>query len=56
MKRSIEFNEETRANRMLLFQEAILARFGFLPCVVQKKQLNKDVSNMRNNNVAYRTS
>lgn len=29
---------------MLLFQEAILARFGFLPCVIQKKQFMKDVS------------
>ncbi|KAM7355218.1 GATOR complex protein Iml1 isoform 1-T1 [Cochliomyia hominivorax] len=39
-----EFSEETRADRMLLFQEAILARFGFLPCVVEKKfTFNKDV-------------
>ncbi|XP_046808497.1 GATOR complex protein Iml1 [Lucilia cuprina] len=39
-----EFAEETRADRMLLFQEAILARFGFLPCVVEKKfTFNKDI-------------
>ncbi|XP_065362330.1 GATOR complex protein Iml1 isoform X3 [Calliphora vicina] len=39
-----EFSEETRADRMLLFQEAILARFGFLPCVVEKKfTFNRDV-------------
>uniref|UniRef100_A0A1I8PYI3 DEP domain-containing protein n=1 Tax=Stomoxys calcitrans TaxID=35570 RepID=A0A1I8PYI3_STOCA len=39
-----EFAEETRADRMLLFQENILARFGFLPCVVEKKfSFNKDV-------------
>ncbi|XP_054736212.1 GATOR complex protein Iml1 isoform X3 [Anastrepha obliqua] len=39
-----EFAEESRADRMLLFQEAILARFGFLPCVIEKKfSFNKDV-------------
>ncbi|KNC32927.1 hypothetical protein FF38_07775 [Lucilia cuprina] len=39
-----EFAEESRADRMLLFQEAILARFGFLPCVVEKKfTFNKDI-------------
>ncbi|XP_075160059.1 GATOR complex protein Iml1 isoform X3 [Haematobia irritans] len=39
-----EFSEETRADRMLLFQENILARFGFLPCVVEKKfSFNKEV-------------
>ncbi|XP_036220149.1 GATOR complex protein Iml1 isoform X2 [Bactrocera oleae] len=39
-----EFVEESRADRMLLFQEAILARFGFLPCVIEKKySFNKDV-------------
>ncbi|XP_020718140.1 GATOR complex protein DEPDC5 isoform X3 [Ceratitis capitata] len=39
-----EFSEESRADRMLLFQEAILARFGFLPCVIEKKfSFNKDI-------------
>uniref|UniRef100_A0ABK9MU85 DEP domain-containing protein n=1 Tax=Glossina morsitans morsitans TaxID=37546 RepID=A0ABK9MU85_GLOMM len=38
-----EFSEETRADRVLLFQEAILTRFGFLPCVIEKKYINKDV-------------
>ncbi|XP_017842450.2 LOW QUALITY PROTEIN: GATOR complex protein Iml1 [Drosophila busckii] len=32
-----EFPEETRADRMLFLQEAILARFGFLPCVLEEK-------------------
>ncbi|XP_055373672.1 GATOR complex protein Iml1 isoform X2 [Condylostylus longicornis] len=39
-----EFNEETRSERMLLFQEAILARFGFMPCVLQNKSgFQKDI-------------
>ncbi|XP_073836084.1 GATOR complex protein Iml1 isoform X5 [Musca autumnalis] len=39
-----EFPEETRADRMLQFQETILSRFGFLPCVVEKKfSFNKDI-------------
>lgn len=41
----LEFPEETRSDRLLLFQEIILSRFGFLPCVVEKKfSFNKDVS------------
>lgn len=41
----VDFSEESRADRMLLLQEAILARFGFLPCVIEKKfSFNKDVS------------
>lgn len=41
----LEFPEDSRSDRMLLFQESILARFGFLPCVVEKKfSFNKDVS------------
>lgn len=39
---SLEFPEDTRADRMLFLQEAILARFGFLPCVLE--ETNKDVS------------
>lgn len=31
------FKEETRSDRMLLFQEAILKRFGFMPCAIQSK-------------------
>ncbi|XP_062137286.1 GATOR complex protein Iml1 isoform X2 [Drosophila sulfurigaster albostrigata] len=36
-----EFPEESRADRMLFLQEAILARFGFLPCVLE--ETNKDL-------------
>ncbi|EDW50059.1 GM14207 [Drosophila sechellia] len=32
-----EFPEESRSDRMLFFQEAILGKFGFLPCVLEKK-------------------
>lgn len=38
---SVEFPEDTRSDRMLFLQEAILARFGFLPCVLE--ETNKDV-------------
>lgn len=37
-----EFHEETRSERMLLFQEAILGRFGFMQCAVSNHR--KDVS------------
>ncbi|XP_023160418.2 GATOR complex protein Iml1 isoform X6 [Drosophila hydei] len=32
-----EFPEDSRSDRMLFLQEAILARFGFLPCVLEEK-------------------
>ncbi|KAH8303794.1 hypothetical protein KR018_006009 [Drosophila ironensis] len=32
-----EFPEESRSDRMLFLQEAILSKFGFLPCVLEKK-------------------
>ncbi|XP_055688137.1 GATOR complex protein Iml1 isoform X3 [Lutzomyia longipalpis] len=32
-----EFKKDTWATRLLLFQEAILARFGFMPCAVETK-------------------
>ncbi|XP_055914582.1 GATOR complex protein Iml1 isoform X2 [Eupeodes corollae] len=39
-----EFSEETRGDRMLLFQEAILTRYGFMPCVVKNNvSLHKDL-------------
>lgn len=37
-----EFHEETRSERMLLFQEAILGKFGFMQCAVSAHR--KDVS------------
>ncbi|XP_023034077.1 GATOR complex protein Iml1 isoform X3 [Drosophila willistoni] len=38
-----EFPEESRSDRMLFLQESILSKFGFLPCVLEKKfSLNKD--------------
>lgn len=40
-----EFPEDSRSDRMLFLQEAILARFGFLPCVLEEKSnQKKDVS------------
>jgi len=40
-----EFPEDSRSDRMLFLQEAILAKFGFLPCVLEKKySVGKDVS------------
>ncbi|KAL7732774.1 hypothetical protein ACLKA6_005916 [Drosophila palustris] len=36
-----EFPEDSRSDRMLFLQEAILARFGFLPCVLE--ETNKDL-------------
>ncbi|XP_017127012.1 GATOR complex protein Iml1 isoform X3 [Drosophila elegans] len=39
-----EFPEESRSDRMLFLQEAILAKFGFLPCVLEKKySVGKDL-------------
>ncbi|XP_039486619.1 GATOR complex protein Iml1 isoform X7 [Drosophila santomea] len=39
-----EFPEESRADRMLFLQEAILGKFGFLPCVLEKKySVGKDL-------------
>ncbi|XP_030380275.1 GATOR complex protein Iml1 isoform X3 [Scaptodrosophila lebanonensis] len=39
-----EFAEESKADRMLFLQEAILTKFGFLPCVLDKKfSFNKDL-------------
>ncbi|KAH8232733.1 hypothetical protein KR038_002054 [Drosophila bunnanda] len=39
-----EFPEETRSDRMLFLQEAILTKFGFLPCVLEKKcSIGKDL-------------
>ncbi|KMY96847.1 GATOR complex protein Iml1 isoform X5 [Drosophila simulans] len=39
-----EFPEESRSDRMLFFQEAILGKFGFLPCVLEKKySVGKDL-------------
>ncbi|SPP84863.1 GATOR complex protein Iml1 isoform X1 [Drosophila guanche] len=39
-----EFPEESRSDRMLFLQEAILAKFGFLPCVLEKKySIGKDL-------------
>ncbi|XP_017028723.1 GATOR complex protein Iml1 isoform X5 [Drosophila kikkawai] len=39
-----EFPEESRADRMLFLQEAILTKFGFLPCVLEKKfSIGKDL-------------
>lgn len=32
-----EFKKETWAERLLLFQEAIVARFGFMPCQTENK-------------------
>lgn len=32
-----EFKKDTWPDRLLLFQEAILARFGFMPCAVETK-------------------
>ncbi|XP_055702143.1 GATOR complex protein Iml1 isoform X7 [Phlebotomus papatasi] len=32
-----DFKKDTWATRLLLFQEAILARFGFMPCAVETK-------------------
>lgn len=41
----VEFPEDSRSDRMLFLQEAILARFGFLPCVLEEKfNQKKDVS------------
>ncbi|EDW68837.2 GATOR complex protein Iml1 isoform X3 [Drosophila virilis] len=36
-----EFPEDSRADRMLFLQEAILARFGFMPCVLEEKFTQK---------------
>ncbi|XP_034484120.1 GATOR complex protein Iml1 isoform X2 [Drosophila innubila] len=36
-----EFPEDSRSDRMLFLQEAILARFGFSPCVLE--ETNKDL-------------
>ncbi|KRG07622.1 GATOR complex protein Iml1 isoform X3 [Drosophila mojavensis] len=36
-----EFPEDSRSDRMLFLQEAILARFGFLPCVLEEKSNQK---------------
>ncbi|KQS43080.1 GATOR complex protein DEPDC5 isoform X4 [Drosophila erecta] len=39
-----EFPEESRSDRMLFFQEAILGKFGFLPCVLEKQyNVGKDL-------------
>ncbi|XP_032596837.1 GATOR complex protein Iml1 isoform X4 [Drosophila grimshawi] len=39
-----EFPENSRSDRMLFLQETILARFGFMPCVLEEKfTLNKDM-------------
>ncbi|XP_017059638.1 GATOR complex protein Iml1 isoform X6 [Drosophila ficusphila] len=39
-----EFPEESRSDRMLFLQEAILGKFGFLPCVLEKKySIGKDL-------------
>ncbi|KPU77711.1 uncharacterized protein Dana_GF25030, isoform E [Drosophila ananassae] len=39
-----EFPEESRSDRMLFLQEAILSKFGFLPCVLEKKfSVGKDL-------------
>lgn len=33
-----EFREDTYAQRLFLFQEAILQRFGFMPCLVENAE------------------
>lgn len=34
----IEFREDTYAQRLFLFQEVILQRFGFVPCLVENTE------------------
>lgn len=34
----VEFREDTYAQRLFLFQEAILQRFGFVPCLVENSE------------------
>lgn len=39
-----EFRKETWPDRLLLFQEAIAARFGFMPCYVETKMGSNEAS------------
>lgn len=39
-----EFKKETWPERLLLFQEAILSRFGFMPCAVETKIGSNQIS------------
>ncbi|OIC85936.1 hypothetical protein A7M48_20685 [Acinetobacter baumannii] len=49
-----EFPEESRSDRMLFFQEAILGKFGFLPCDLAKKySVGKDVSELTRSRWAF---
>ncbi|XP_014598168.1 PREDICTED: DEP domain-containing protein 5 isoform X2 [Polistes canadensis] len=44
-----EFREDTYAQRLFLFQEAILRRFGFIPCLVESSENDHQYVHMTGN-------
>lgn len=45
----IEFREDTYAQRLFLFQEAILQRFGFVPCLVENIESDRQYVHITGN-------
>ncbi|XP_017880902.1 GATOR complex protein DEPDC5 isoform X2 [Ceratina calcarata] len=44
-----EFQEETHAQRLFLFQEAIVQRFGFVPCLIESTESDHQYVHMTGN-------
>lgn len=44
-----EFREDTYAQRLFLFQEAILQRFGFMPCLVENTENDRQYVHITGN-------
>ncbi|XP_015177814.1 PREDICTED: DEP domain-containing protein 5 isoform X2 [Polistes dominula] len=44
-----EFREDTYAQRLFLFQEAILRRFGFIPCLIESSENDHQYVHMTGN-------
>ena len=45
----IEFREDTYAQRLFLFQEAILQRFGFVPCLSENTENDRQYVHITGN-------